>query len=251
MVLLLATGPYPVFSFSFSVSDVQQCGQLRISFDGTPSIDDLPLSLTVVPFDSTLPLSIPIPNAAVQNAGVMVSFLPYAARTSLVVAIDNASNMTETPVSKAFQVLPSSTGNSSCLSASATSSRYYALPRSLRQCDRFNVTYNSSVVTQPPAIRMFKLKGPSIVMNATAVPAPGVATYQMLASYDSQVVLLLDDQLGHRETTPLIDVGGDPSSNQSCVPPSFLANPNSKPNLSPTLSRYAPSFLRLTYHDHS
>jgi hypothetical protein len=237
VLLALANGPHHVHAFSFSVSEVQQCDRLKISFEGTPRIDDLPLSLTVVPFDSNLPLVIPIPNAAIQNAGVSISFLPYAAGTSLVVSVDNAANTTDAKVSNSFQVMPSPIGNSSCLSASTTTSRYYTLPRSLRQCEPFNITYDPSIVAQPPTIRIFKPNGPSAVMNVTTEPAPGVATYRMCASYDSKIVLLLDDEKGHRETTSIIDVGGDASSDKSCVPPSFLAEPASQTSRSPALSR--------------
>ena len=217
---VVALGPLAVLSssYGFNLSTVEQCGPVNISFFGIASPSDaVPVTLTLLPFDSQ-PISIPISNFARSSTGVALSFLPLAADTSFVASFDDAAGNSILRVTDVIGVLPSPTGNSTCLPpASDVISRRFALNGSLSQCQPFDVTYDPMVMAQPPSVRLFTPRGVAVSVNRTGQFVNGTATYTMCAQRGKQVVLEFDDGQNYRETTSLITVGGDSTSDKSCI----------------------------------
>ncbi|KAL6305840.1 hypothetical protein BKA93DRAFT_824638 [Sparassis latifolia] len=219
-VFLLVLGPHAVFSLfnSITFSAVEQCGNFSIYFSGGKLPAALPLTLTVVPFDST-PISIVLPASAWDNStatGAAVNFLPLAAGVEFVASLDDARGVGTGLVSDVIQV--QSSNDSTCLHQNETT-RHYVVGDDLQQCAPFNVTYNSTV-DSVPTIRGFVPRGASFAVNQTeSDDQPGTATYIMDVFRELQTVLLLSNNAtGYRETTALLAIGGDSMSSTSCIP---------------------------------
>jgi hypothetical protein len=79
------------------------------------------------------------------------------------------------------------------------------------------VTYNTTVIDHPPSIRVFSPLKYSFAINKTDTSMDGTDTYLMSAAHQTEVVLLFDDGLDYRETSDLLAVGGDSTSDNSCL----------------------------------
>jgi hypothetical protein len=218
--MLLAFGPQVVRSFnSISFSAVQQCGNFSVKFSGGKLPASLPLVLTVVPFNST-PIAIEISTSTWNNAtltGAAITFLPFPADTQFVASLDDANGIGTGSVSDIIRVDPS--GNSSCLSSSATAPQRYKLSDSLSQCEDFHVTYDPTAVDDAPEVRAFVPKGSSLFLNQDITASTlGSSAYNMAAAQGEQVVLMFSDDSGFRESTDLLVVGGSSSSPTNCLP---------------------------------
>lgn len=201
----LAFGPQVVFSinFQFKISQVEQCEPVAISFIGDAGAS--PLTLTLLPFDSR-PVSIPIPGAAARLAGVYVTPIPFPAGTSFVASLDDITGENVASISDIITVLPSPTGNTTCLPpVHDTAPDHFTLSSDLSQCKAFTVTYNNSVTPLAPDVRLFNPEGPSFKLRQVEDdPTSGRATYFLNFSQGKKVVLVFDDRRSIRETTPLL-----------------------------------------------
>jgi hypothetical protein len=218
--LLLIYGPQGVLSFNtITFSSVTQCGSFNVSFVGGQPPSALPLTLTVLPLDSTNPLSIPISRNAWNpktSTGAAVTFLPIAAGMVFVASLDDANGVGTGLVSDVTKIQPSD--NSSCLPAASiatTSTTPYTLNGTLSQCLPFNVSFNSTTANAP-TIRAFSPRGSSFLVNSTS-ESNDMATFVMDDQRENEIVLLLDDGHGNRQTTDLITVQGDSSSSTDCL----------------------------------
>lgn len=236
--VLLTLGPPAVLSRfnSISFSSVTQCGSFNVHFSGGKLPSSLPLTLTVVPFNST-PLSIVIPTFSWNNntaSGAVVTFLPLPAGAEFVASLDDAYGHPTGLVSDVIAVEPST--NTSCLAA-PTPARY-TLPdvSTYSQCTPFNVSYTPGVVDVPPTIRAFVPKNHSFTVNHTSSSGAGISNYLMDVRQGKRAVLMLSDDTGFRQSTDLFVVQGDNSSSTDCLP-QFPATPspdNSKPSTAKT-----------------
>lgn len=245
---VLAFGPQAVLSdFKFSFSNVQQCGPFIISFshDGL-SASTLPLTLTVLPFNSRA-ISIPILDSAPNSTGIYVTFLPLAAGTSFIASVDDATGENAGKISDVIKILPSSNDNSTCLPPITNSpARLFKLDGTLSQCATFNIDYDPTVVHSAPSVRSFSPEGSATPLNMSSNQASnGTATYLMSTAHGKEVVLLIDDSPGDGETTQLITVGGDSTSDATCLSQNNGRNANdnsdnSKPSdSSANITKYA------------
>jgi hypothetical protein len=114
-------------------------------------------------------------------------------------------------------VQPSSTGNTTCLPSVERSPRRFSVSGPVSQCQPFNVTYNTTLAEHPPSIQAFTPLQSAFAINETDLPTAGVSTYLMSAARQTEVVLLFDDGLGYREVSDLLTVGGDSTSDDTCV----------------------------------
>lgn len=205
---ILAFGSQAVLSstFKFELSQVEQCQPVSITFVRDPKANAVPVSLTLLPFGSQ-PISIPIPDAATNTSGIYVTFFPFAEGTTFMASLDDSTGENAAKVSDVIRVLPSPTGNTTCLPTvrdEVTSSRVFTLDNTVSQCEDFTVSYNQSVVSIPPTVRLYSPEGPSFLLNRTSEDSGnGSATYLMNRARMEQIVLLFDDGQGHRETSAL------------------------------------------------
>jgi hypothetical protein len=204
--------------FKFTVPAVEQCEPVTISFNGSVSSSKkVPFTVLVAPLDS-VPISIPIPNTEINSTGVVLSFIPLAAGTTFVVSLDDATGSSAGKVSSLLTVQPSPTGNSACLISTEQSPRLFSLQSALNQCGPFTVAYGASVSARGPSVRAFYPRGTARIMTPDSdSPQDGLATYTYTSPHGSPVILMFDDGKGHRETTGLLTVGGDNSSDSSCL----------------------------------
>ncbi|KAL0960979.1 hypothetical protein HGRIS_005976 [Hohenbuehelia grisea] len=219
----MAFGPQAVLSrFKFSFSEIEQCGSFNISFfpdDDAPN--DIPVTLTLLPFGAQ-PITIPIPNTTLNTTGVFVTFLPLTNGTTFVATLDDAEGRNVGRVTDIMRVMPSSTGDSSCLPALTDNTRLFDIRGTPSQCNNFTVGYDRN--GQAPTVRIFSPFGRSFPLNLTSDnPDQHRATYLMSAVRGIQAVLLFDDGRSRPETSQLFTIGGDSSSEESCIfkpPPS-------------------------------
>ena len=192
-----------ISTLQFQISQVRQCEPVSITLIGDPNTDPIPMSLTLIPFDYHL-ISVHLPNATANSSAVYVSFFPFPQGTSFVATIDDINMTSAGVVSDIINVLPSPTGNKSCLPERRGSSNIYTINSTISQCQEFNVTYNTSVVSQAPSIRLFNPLGPSFLLNQTADNRDeGTATYLMNFNQGEEIVLLFDGGDNNRKTSPL------------------------------------------------
>ncbi|KII90764.1 hypothetical protein PLICRDRAFT_544993 [Plicaturopsis crispa FD-325 SS-3] len=235
VVGVLAFGPLAVRSFDhLTFSPVEQCGPFSISLTGSKESPTLPLTLTVIPFNSSAPLSIPISAGQWQDmtsspSGANISFLPFAAGTSFVASVDDVNGQAVTTVSDVIGVQPSNT--SSCVSANTTASYPYTLTGTPTQCGAFNVSSDPNVVSGVKSVRAFIPKGPAFLLNRTS---PNSSSYVMSVKRGLQVVMLVSDGSSHQQTTSLETVQGDSTSSTACLP--VQSNQKSAQQNKPALS---------------
>ncbi|KAF9013299.1 hypothetical protein BDQ17DRAFT_1321163 [Cyathus striatus] len=133
---------------------VQQCEPVSVSFVAGNADQRIvsPMTLTVLPFNST-PIFVPIPNTAATPAGVYVTFLPLAAGTNFVASLDDASPGNIARVSDVIKVLPSPSGNDTCLPPATEdepNNTLFQLGDVLSQCQNLTVNYNTTLVDSAP-----------------------------------------------------------------------------------------------------
>ncbi|THH08896.1 hypothetical protein EW145_g2399 [Phellinidium pouzarii] len=218
---------YCVFN-TVSVSTIEQCGPFQVNFSGTRSAPVFPLSLIIVPFSSS-PISIPIPLSSWDNASASgsakVTFLPLNAGTQFVVSLDSGDGEGSNMVSDVIAIQNSN--NTSCLPSKHKSTNYYDIHGLLNQCSHFNVSFNTTEITNPPTIRAFLPRNFTFVVNANNDKDSNGdnGNYGHNVNYDIstkmyvldivhgfQAVLVLDDGEGHQQTSKLFTTGGNTGS---------------------------------------
>lgn len=205
---LLAFGTLvaPVFTLQFNFINVQQCAPIVLSFTGlTSTISGAPASLEILPFNSTV-VVIPLQNITF-TMGIGLNFLPFAAGSQFIASLDDVDGNNIIDISDIIPVLPSPNNNSTCIPNPGG-----VLPRSftlaspmVSQCQNFTISYNTTMVSKAPSVRLYSPTGPSFLLQTTSDdPISGVATYTMAFSYGHGIVLLMDDGTGIKETTSLL-----------------------------------------------
>lgn len=212
---LITYGSQDVLAFNtVTFSSISQCGSFNVSFSGGQAPLALPLTLTILPFNSTNPLFIPIPANAWDSktsTGAAITFVPYAAGTTFVASLDDADGQPTGQVSKVISISPSD--NTACLPApSAISAPPFVLDGPFLQCEPFNVSYS----TAAPFIRTFRPSGGTSYLNSSS-QSTNSSTFIMDVRQGKEVVMLFDDGQGNRQTTPLTTVGGDSTSADGCL----------------------------------
>ncbi|KAG6916325.1 hypothetical protein DXG01_007375 [Tephrocybe rancida] len=226
----LALGPQVVLSslnFTFALSEVKQCEPLSITFTGDSNTSPTPLSLTLVPFNSqSTPVSLPISNTSSDIFGVYVTFVPFPANTTFLASLDDASGENVAEVSGIVRVLPSPTGNVSCLPKrrlSTVTETFTVDNSTFSQCENFSVHYNPTV-SHAPSVRIYNPEGPSQLLNLTNDDnTTGTATYLLSSQKSKQVVLVFDNGLGQRQSSEIMtdDLNGltiEPASDGDSTP---------------------------------
>ncbi|KAJ7600934.1 hypothetical protein C8J56DRAFT_21952 [Mycena floridula] len=229
VIFLVALGQQVVPAaarFRFTFSQIEQCQPVTISFTGNDGAKAIPSSLLLLPFNST-PVSIPIPNAAANSTGVTITFLPLAAGTQFIASLDDESGDSSARVSDIFRVLPSPTGDNSCLPSQPQTAPQFTMPTSVAQCESFAVAYSSAA----PAVRVFAPNGGSFGLTLTGDRTSAqTAFYSMNVTRGTQVVLMAFplDAPDTGVTSSLMTVGGDASSDKSCFVFTSKGNNNNK-----------------------
>ncbi|KAF8500937.1 hypothetical protein F5888DRAFT_1905224 [Russula emetica] len=198
----LVFAPRSAFSlFEFvTYSRVSQCGYFNVSFSGGKPPAALPLTLTILPFNST-PLSFVVPNSAWDNStgsGSFVTLLPLPAGVALLASLDDAAGNSAALISDVLQVQPSA--NTSCLSSNTAAPAPFQLVTSaVSQCSPFSVSRNTSSLNHPISTRGFIPISLSFKLEwATYHTSQGVDTftYIMNVAQGLHVALLFDDRSG-------------------------------------------------------
>lgn len=165
------------------------------------------MTLTILPLASS-PVIIPIPNIALNSSGLTVTFLPLAEGKEFIASLDDANGDSVAQVSDLTRVLPSPTGNTSCLAPTTNSLNSrddFKLIGKPTQCEEITVRYDTEVISSAPTVRAFTPEGSSSFLPQTSDdPSNGNATYTMNIQQGTQILLVFDDGLQHRETTDLM-----------------------------------------------
>ncbi|KAF7346586.1 hypothetical protein MSAN_01886800 [Mycena sanguinolenta] len=216
---VVALGPQVVLgSFKFTLSPVVQCEPVNITFSGSGANNhSVPTTFTIFPLqDNAEPIEIPIPNGATNSTGIQLTFIPLPADTLFIASLDNINGPKPT-VSDVTRVQNSTTGG--CFQTNPSPVTFYQPDEELSQCEDFTVTYNTSVAPNitafVPLVGAFPVF-PSNVSTISSTLETTVASYTADIVREVSVMLLLDDQQGHRQTTKLITVSGDSSSPKTC-----------------------------------
>jgi len=199
-------------------SNIRQCGPFNVTFSGAQPTA-LPLTLTVVPFGSpAVPLSIPLPNPewdSKTSTGVAITFLPYPAGTTFIASLDDAQGRGTGFTSDIIKILQS--GDASCVSTAEKIQTYTAEPP-FSQCQPFNVAFDPTQAVSPVA-RLFVPNGQTLLLNQTQEPSdPGTTSFIMAAFRGQPAVLLFKDGSNHLQSTDLLTVAGDVTSDNRCFP---------------------------------
>lgn len=146
-----------------------------------------------------------------------MSFLPIPAGSNFLTSINDDSGENLLKVSDILRVLPSPTGNSSCIPS--PSRRKFSLnATTVSQCEEMVIRYNASAVARSPTVRFYNPTGSSSELNQTSDdPVQGIAKYLVKFGRGKSVLFLLDDGADVHETTPLLTILGDASSPTSCM----------------------------------
>jgi hypothetical protein len=228
-------------------SRVSQCGYFNVSFSGGKPPAALPLTLTILPFNST-PLSFVVPNSAWDNStgsGSFVTLLPLPAGAALLASLDDAAGRSAALISDVIQVQPST--NTSCLSSNTAAPALFQLVTGeVSQCLPFSVSRNMSSLNRPILTRGFIPISLSFELEWASYHASqgvDVFTYIMKVAQGLHVALLFDDGQGNRQVSDLLLVQGDGSSPSGCLQPSSAQSTSAASGTSQRLSRSA-IFLR-------
>jgi hypothetical protein len=219
-LVLVPRGALSLFEY-VAYSRVQQCGPFNFSFSGGQLPAALPLTLTVVPFNST-PFSFTLPQSAWDNStnsGSYVTYLPLPTGVSFLASLDDAAGDSAALISNVIQVLPST--NTSCIPANQTTPAPFRLmDNAVYQCSPFNVSMNTSSLDHSPSVRVFIPTSLSLSPSWTnSYSSQGVDTftYTMNVASGLQVALLFDDGQGNRQVSELLSVGHSASSSSGCL----------------------------------
>jgi hypothetical protein len=247
LVYFLAFLPQAALSlFEFiSYSSIQQCGPFNISFSGGKSPPALPLTLTVLPFNST-PLALTIPQSAWDNStasGSYVVFLPLPQGVSFIASLDDALGNSAALASEAIQI--GSSNNHSCISTATNATTppiFRLLNTTVSQCSPFSVTRNTSSPDYSISVRVFVPTGLSYWLQSTSFySSRDVDTYTFIMSVARgfQVALLFVDGQGNRQVSDLLPVAGDASTPTKCL--EATSTTSTAKTRTSSLSRSAPS----------
>ncbi len=228
LLCFLVFAPRSAFSlFQFvSYSRVSQCGPFNVSFSGGTLPTALPLTLTILPFNST-PLAFVIPNSAWDNStssGSYVTPLSLPAGVSFLASLEDAAGNSATPLSDVIQVLPST--NTSCIISNTTTPTSVQLSNSaVFQCLPFSVSRNTSYTNHSISTRGFVPASLSFEFQWTIFhhdASHGIDTYTFIMNVAQglQVALLFDDGQGNRQVSDLLSVQGNRYSPSGCLQPS-------------------------------
>jgi hypothetical protein len=205
-----------VFQF-VAYSRVSQCGPFNVSFWGGQLPVALPLTFTVIPFNST-PLAFVVPDSAWDNStssGSYATFLPLPAGVSFLASLDDAAGNSAALISDVTQVLPST--NTSCISSdTAAPAPFQLVNDAVSQCLPFSVSVarNTSSQDHRLSTRAFIPTSLSFELQWTSFrTSQGVDTftYIMNTAEGLHIVLLFDDGQGNRQASDLLSVGSGPS----------------------------------------
>ncbi|KAI9509231.1 hypothetical protein F5148DRAFT_1283209 [Russula earlei] len=212
-------GALSVFQF-VSYSLVKQCGPFNVSFYGGQPPTELPLTLIVIPFNST-PLSFTIPESAWDNStssGSYVTLLPLPAGIHIMASLDDAAGNNAALTSDVIQIQPSK--NASCIPTNMTARVPFQLvDNAVSQCLPFNISRNAST-DDALSTRVFIPTGLSFSLGWTAFHTnQGIDTftYIMAVAQGLRVALLLEDRQGDRQVSDLLTVKGEQSSPSGCL----------------------------------
>jgi len=216
--LLIATQVASVHGLRFNFAvDVEQCNPFIISFAGS-NLKAIPAFLSMIPVNSTA-ITVPLQDPTIVSTGIALTFLPFPAGSDFLTSLDGSTGENLILVSDLKRVLPSPTGNSSCVTPQSLDvRRRFTVNTSVSQCEQFTIIYDTSVVPRAPIVRLYSPKGPSFLLDPTSDnTTAGTATYMMNFGQGREVILLMGDGGTIRETSPLIRVLGDNSSSTKCL----------------------------------
>jgi hypothetical protein len=202
-------------------SRVEQCGLFNVSFSGGELPSALPLTLTILPFNST-PLAFTIPQSAWDNStlsGSYATFLPLPAGVALIASLDDASGDSAALASNIFHIQSST--NTSCIATNnATTAPFRLIDGVVSQCASFNVSRSTSSLGHPLSTRVFIPTSLSLELQSNAFQTNqsfDTFTFVMNAAQGLRVALLFDDSQGNRQVSDLLDVQGGPSTSSGCL----------------------------------
>lgn len=219
-----------VFQF-VAYSRVSQCGSFNVSFWGGQPPVALPLTLTVIPFNST-PLAFVVPNSAWDNStssGSYATLLPLPAGVAFLASLDDAAGNSAALMSDVTQVLPST--DTSCISSNTAAPTPFQLVNDeVSQCLPFSVTVSRNTSSQDHRLstRAFIPTSLSFELQWTSFrTSQGVDTFTFIlnAAEGLHIVLLFNDGQGDRQTSDLLSVGSGPSG---CLQTSSAAQASSE-----------------------
>jgi hypothetical protein len=233
-----------VFQFVAYSARVNQCGPFNVSFSGGSPPAALPLTLTVIPFNST-PLAFTIPGSVWDNSTGSVSYatlLPLPAGVAFMASLDDAEGNSAALVSEVIQVEPST--DTSCLpSNTAAPAPFRLLNSTVSQCSPFSVSRNTSSLDQSLSTRVFIPTSLSSKLQLEAFhKSQGVETFTFIMSVVGgfYIALLFDDDQGNRQVSDLLLVGDGPSG---CLQSSSALSTAVAPTGSQSISRSAISAI--------
>ena len=224
LYFLFASALLPQVAARFATiqfSAVKQCGGFSVNFAGGTPPDALPLTLSVLPVNGT-PVFIPLPADAwnsTSESGVMVTFLPFPAGTEFIASLDDANGDGAALVSDVLVIEESDTDNTACLPLNSLPfAPRYSPVEPLSQCESFTLAHDPAFAA--PTVRAFVPKGASFAVDEinSTISVAGASKYLMDVPRDSIVVLMYKDQDGYAETSTMLPVLGDITSDESCIP---------------------------------
>ena len=234
---------FSLFEFIAYPGAITQCDVFNVSFSKGTLPAALPLSLTILPFNST-PLAFTVPNSAWDNSTSSGSFaitLPLPAGVALLAALDDAAGHSAAPISDVIQVQPSP--NTSCLSSNTTVPVPFQLVDStVSQCSPFSVSRNTSSLDNPISARGFIPGSQSFKLKWAAYrESDGVDmfTFIMSVAQGIDVAMLFDDGLGNCQVSDLLAVQGNENSPNGCLQPGSPLSTSAALGGSQSLSRSA------------
>jgi len=232
---VIALGPQVVLgSFKFKLSQVVQCKPVTLTFSGSDANNhSVPTTLTILPLsDNAAPIQIPIPNGASNSTGIELTFIPLLAEQQFIASLDDIHGP-RARVSDVTRVVLDPTAEpavSNCVSSAVPATvNFYSLTSGLRQCETFTVSYSTPL---PPNVTAFFPRDRAFQLPLVAADN-GTARYTMNGLRQAEVVLLFDDGKSNLQTTKLLTIGGDSSSDKSCFKANMSANDKDSNN-SPT-----------------
>ncbi|TFK24990.1 hypothetical protein FA15DRAFT_756233 [Coprinopsis marcescibilis] len=207
-----------VLSFAnpnFNFTSARQCE--AFDFEISTRIDigiQRTATLHVIPFDS-VPFGVPLRITSNEGGEFSMTLPGLRANANFVTLLEDDEGNSIGRVSDIARILPSN--DESCFVVGGTPVRRYSLIETPSQCEEFAVGYNITFVSQAPQIKVFNPRGFAFFLNQTSDdPSTGTARYMMNVSRGKEVVLLIDDGNGNRQTTTLLTVGGDSLNSRDC-----------------------------------
>ncbi|KAJ8520874.1 hypothetical protein ONZ45_g2396 [Pleurotus djamor] len=200
---------------NITFSNVEQCGQVNISFSGQDLAQVIQARLTVLPLESSQPIPISVSTPLTDTT---VSFLPLPAGSQFIALLDDPWGNGTSVTSNITTVSPSTTNATSCLPPVTEMFSHFLVEGldQLTQCQTFSVLYNGT--QEPPIVQLVVAQGSSFpLQQVSSGPEENRATYMLNGAYGQEAVLLITDNSGHSEVTKLFTIGGDNSTDAQCM----------------------------------